>query len=195
MQTQAFFTVIFVAIVFRELPTPRQIVGMALAGVGLMLIGLTIGHGLTGIGFGLTLGSAVSWAIGNVWLKSSGEAPTVNLIVWLSLVPPIPSLGLSALLDGAAALPHAVARASWPGLGAAVYLGLFATVLAYVIWARLLWRYPAATVTPFALLVPYVAAAGSSIVFAERFGPLRLAGMAAVLLGLVVTTLPSRAAR
>ena len=33
---------------------------------------------------------------------------------------------------------------------------------------------------PFALLVPFVGSAASSIVFGERFGPLRLAGMVTV---------------
>ena len=65
-----------------------------------------------------------------------------------------------------------------------------ATVLAYAIWGDLLRRYPAATVTPFALLVPFVAAYASSLVFGERFGGLRLIGMALVLLGLAVIVLP-----
>ena len=58
------------------------------------------------------------------------------------------------------------------------------------IWGRLLRRYPAATVTPFALLVPFVGGYSSALVFGERFGPLRLAGMALVLLGIAVIVLP-----
>ena len=70
------------------------------------------------------------------------------------------------------------------------YLGLVATVLAYAIWGTLLRRYPAAAVAPFALLVPFVAAAASALVFGERFGFVRLAGMALVLAGLAVLVLP-----
>ena len=87
----------------------------------------------------------------------------------------------------------ALARGSWLGCGAVLYLGLVATVLAYAIWGCLLRRYPAATVTPFALLVPFVAAYASSLAFGERFGPLRLAGMGLVLLGLAVIVAPSGA--
>ncbi len=54
----------------------------------------------------------------------------------------------------------------------------------------LLRRYPAATVTPFALLAPFVASYSSSLVFGERFSPLRLGGMALVLLGIAVIVLP-----
>lgn len=67
-----------------------------------------------------------------------------------------------------------------------IYLGLVATVLAYAIWGDLLRRYAAATAAPFALLVPFVGAGSSSIVFGEQFGTFRLAGLALVLLGLAV---------
>ena len=114
----------------------------------------------------------------------------LDLIVWLSLVPPLPALALSLLLDGPAGLTRAVSSASWLAVAAALYLGVVATILAYAIWGRLLRRYPAATVTPFALLVPFVGGYASALVFGERFGPLRLAGMALVLLGIAVIVLP-----
>jgi len=77
------------------------------------------------------------------------------------------------------------------GLAATLYLGLVATTFAYALWGGLLRRYPVATVAPFALLVPFVAALSTWMVFGERFGPVRLAGMAFVLLGLVLVALPS----
>jgi O-acetylserine/cysteine efflux transporter len=52
--------------------------------------------------------------------------------------------------------------------------------------------YPAAQVVPFALLVPFVGSAASSIVFDERFGPLRLAGMITVIFGIAVMLLARR---
>ena len=73
-----------------------------------------------------------------------------------------------------------------------LYLGVVATVLAYAIWGQLLRRYPAATAVPFALLIPFVAAYASSLVFGERFGMLRLVGMGLVLLGLAVIVIPWR---
>jgi len=73
--------------------------------------------------------------------------------------------------------------------------GLVATVLAYTLWSRLLRRYPVAVVAPFALLVPFVGALSSAVVFGERFGALRLVGMACVLLGLAVIVLPALRSR
>ena len=188
VQTQAFFTILFVAVASSERPRRGQMAGIVLAFIGLGLIALTIGGDLSAVGFLLALGSAISWGIGNVLLKRVGGVDMLSLIVWLSVVPPIPSLVLSVLLDGPRGL-GALVRTTWLGLAAALYLGVVATVLAYAIWGRLLRRYPAATVTPFALLAPIVGAYSSSVIFGERFGGRRLAGMALVLLGVAITVL------
>ena len=195
VQTQALFTILFAAMVLRETPTPRQLSGVALAFAGLVLIVLTVGHDLTGVGFGLAMGSAISWGVGNVLLKRIRDVEMLDLVVWMSLVPPLPALALSLTIDGPTALVRSVASASWTGVASVLYLGLVATILAYAIWGQLLRRYPAATVTPFALLVPFVGASSSALVFGERFGALRLAGMALVLLGIGVIVLSARASR
>ena len=193
-QTQAFFTVLFAALVLGERPTRRQLGGMAVALAGLLLIAATVGHDLTALGFALTLMSAISWGIGNVLLKRAPRVDMLRLIVWLSLVPPLPALALSMLLDGPGDLGRAVSTATWPGIGAAIYLGLVATVAAYAVWGGLLRRYPVATVAPFALLVPFVGTLASALVFGERFGTTRVLGMTCVLLGVAVIVLaPVRA--
>jgi len=93
-------------------------------------------------------------------------------------------------MDGPAGLAYDISNASSTAVVATLYLGVVATILAYAIWGRLLRQYPAATVTPFALLVPFVGGYSSALVFGERFALLRLAGMALVLLGIAVIVLP-----
>ena len=192
VQTQALFTVLFAALVFRERPTRRQTTGLLVAFAGLAVIALTAGHDLSLLGFALTLVSPVSFAIGNILLKRIGGTADLALMAWMSLVPPLPAIAISLVLDGPEGFAHAIAVAPWSGWGAALYLGIIATVLAYTIWGNLLRRHPVAAVTPFALLVPFVGALASALVFGERFGPLRLLGMACVLLGLAVIVLPGQ---
>ncbi len=100
VQTQALFTILFAALVLRERPTGRQLAGTATAFAGLALIAATVGGDLTALGLGLTAVSAISWAIGNVLVKRLPPVEMLNLMVWLSLVPPLPSLALSMALDG-----------------------------------------------------------------------------------------------
>ena len=193
VQCQALFTVALAALVLAERPTPRQLIGLVVGGAGLAAIAMTVGGDLSVVALVLTLASPVSFAVGNLLLKRLPAASSVALVAWLSLVPPVPALAVGALLDGPRAVAD-VSSVSWRGIAAAVYLGVVATTLAYAIWGTLLRRYPTALVTPFALLVPFVAAVSSAIVFGERFGGLRLVGMALVLGGLALIVLPAREA-
>jgi len=187
VQTQALFTIVFAALALGERPSPAQWTGSAVALAGLALIGLSVGGDFSPAAFALTLVSPVSFGVGNVLLKRLGPADATSLVAWLSVVPPLPALALSLALDGPAALPRALAAAPAASLGAALFLGLVATSLAYALWGALLRRYPAATVAPFALLVPLVGALSSALLFGERFGPWRLAGMALVVAGVAVS--------
>lgn len=187
-QSHVFLTVLLAAVVLRERPSGRQGAGMALAVAGLVLVGLTVGADLPAPALVLALAGALSWAVGNLLLKGAGHVPMLHLVVWCSLVPPLPMLVLSALW-GEASLPAAVGRAPWASLAGAVYLGAVATSV-YAIWGRLLARYTAATVAPLALLSPVAGVVASALVFGERFPPARYAGMGLILAGLVVVVLP-----
>ena len=189
-QMQAFFTVALAALFLHDRPTQRQSAGMVVAFCGLALIGLTIGGDLTAAGLGLALGGAFSWAVGNVLVKRAGPVPMLPLMVWLSLVPPLPALLISGLFDAQPSPLAALAAASGRSIAAAVYLGAVATILAYVIWGRLLTRYPAAMVAPFALLAPCTGVIASALFLGERFGAVRCTGMALILAGLAVSVVP-----
>jgi O-acetylserine/cysteine efflux transporter len=190
--TQAFFTVLLAAILLRELPTLRQTAGILVALGGLLLIALTVGGDLTLIGLMLTLAGAVSWSFGNILVKCAAGVPMFPLMAWLSLVPPLPALLVSAVQGDDPLLWRAVADASWRSILATIYLGTVSTTLAYALWGRLLARYPAAMVAPFSLLAPCVGVAASALAFGEAFGPMRYAGMALILIGLAVIVLPRR---
>lgn len=190
VQTQALFTVVFAALVLGDRPSPRQAAGMLAALAGLLIIGLSLGGGITLVGFVFALASAISWAIGNVLIKRLPPTEMLPLMAWASLVPPLPALIISAILDGPESLINAVAAAPWLGICAPIYLGLLASVLAYAAWGTLLHQYSAAAVAPFALLAPCVGAVASAWVFGERYGSLRVAGMMCILLGVAVTIFP-----
>ena len=189
-QMQAFFTVGLAAVFLGDVPTVRQGVGMTIAMAGLILIGLTVDAQLSVLGLALAMGGALSWAIGNVLVKRTGDIPMFALVAWLSLVPPIPALAVSAVYDQHPFLIPQLLAASWTSLAAALYLGAIATTLAYAIWGRLLARYSTAIVAPFALIAPCVGVVGSALVFGEVFGAIRYVGMLFILAGPAVIVLP-----
>jgi len=193
-QSQVFFTVLLAALLFRELPAKREAAGMGVAFTGLAGIGLTAGADLPLFALMLAVGSALSWAAGNILLKRLAGVPMLPLIAWASLVPPIPALIFSYFFDAEPSFWQALTRASWLGIGSAFYLAIFATWAAYVMWGRLLGRYPAAKIAPFALLSPCVGVLASVLLFGEEFSPLRLTGMLLIIAGLTIILLPRRAA-
>jgi O-acetylserine/cysteine efflux transporter len=115
-----------------------------------------------------------------------------DLFAWLCLVPPLPLLALALVTDGPQATWNSLIHMSWTGFVCMLGLGAISTSIAYWLWGRLLRDYSAAQVVPFALLVPFVGAAASAIVFGETFGPLRLSGMVIVVCGIAVMLLSNR---
>jgi O-acetylserine/cysteine efflux transporter len=153
-----------------------------------VLIGLTVGADLPVFALALALSGALSWAVGNLLMKRAQGVPMFQLVVWCSLIPPLPMLVLSAFW-GEAPLTVAVSEASWSSLASAAYLGAIATGV-YAIWGNLLTRYPAAAVAPLALISPVTGVIASALVFGERFTALRYAGMALIMIGLSIIILP-----
>jgi O-acetylserine/cysteine efflux transporter len=192
VQSQALFTIAFAVIAFREMPTPLQGLGIAVATVGLLMICGTVGFDFSVGAFAVLMISPVSFAIGNLLLRQARDVPMFDLFAWLCLVPPLPLLALALVTDGPQATWHSLIHMSLTGLVCMLGLGAISTSIAYWLWGRLLRDYPAAQVVPFALLVPFVGAAASTIVFGERFGPLRLSGMVIVVCGIAIMLLSKR---
>jgi O-acetylserine/cysteine efflux transporter len=192
VQSQALFTIAFAAIAFRERPTPLQTLGIGIATTGLLMICGTVGFDFSAGAFGVLMISPVSFAIGNLLLRQAREVPMFDLFAWLCLVPPLPLLAPALVTDGPQATWHSLIHMSLTGLVCMLALGAISTSIAYWLWGRLLRDYPAAQVVPFALLVPFVGAAASTLVFGERFGPLRLSGMVIVVCGIALMLLSKR---
>lgn len=188
-QTQAFFTVLLSAAFLRDMPGARQLIGMAIAFAGLALIAMTVGSDLNLVGLGLAVAGAFSWAVGNVLVKRAPKVPMFPLVIWCSLVPPLPALLLSSVYDQQSVVEAAV-NASWLSIGALLYSGFLAIAVAYAAWGHLLQRYPAAVVAPFGLLTPCTGVVASKLIFGEVFSPARYAGMALILCGLAIIVLP-----
>ena len=192
VQSQALFTIAFAAVAFREWPTPMQTVGIGIAAFGLLLICGTVGYDFSVGAFAILMISPISFAVGNLLLRRAKGVPMFDLFAWLCLTAAVPLVALALVADGAGPTFHALAHMSLTGLICMLCLGGISTCIAYWLWGRLLRDYPAAQVVPFALLVPFVGAAASSIVFRETFGTLRLAGMVTVVGGIAVMLLAKR---
>src|SRR5690242_1009284 len=192
VQSQALFTIALAALIFREVPTPMQGAGIAIATVGLLMICGTVGYDFSVGAFAIIMICPISFAIGNLLLRRAHGAPMFDLFAWLCLTAAVPLALIALISNGPAPTWHELTHASLTAVVCVLALGGLSTSIAYWLWGRLLRDYPAAQVVPFALLVPFVGSGASSIVFGEKFGPLRLAGMITVIGGIAIMLLAGR---
>lgn len=193
LQSQAFFTLLIAAAMLGERPSLRQWVGAATALAGLAIIGTTAGtNGFTLTGLMLVIAAAISWAMGNVLLRSANRVDMLPAMIWLSLVPPLPLFALSLIFEGPHTIAAALVSVSWAGIASLAYIVLGATLVGFGIWGYLLKQYPASTVAPFSLLVPIFGAASAAVVLEEGFPPARMVGMSLIVAGLIVVAVPMR---
>lgn len=186
LQSQAFFTLLFAALFLGERLRLTNLFGLLVAAAGLLLIGLQGDRLMTMAGFFLTIGAASMWALGNIVTRKLGKVNLVGLVVWGSLVPPLPFLALSWLLEGPEVIEAALRGISLDSILVLIYLAFGATILGYGLWSRLLSRYPASQVAPFSLLVPVVGLTSSALLLDERLGPLQVLGALLVMFGLLI---------
>jgi O-acetylserine/cysteine efflux transporter len=193
MQAQAFFTILLAAAFLGERPSRRQILGVVVAAAGVAAIGATVsgeGADMTWLGLALVMTASACWAGGNVLMRGMGRVEFLPMIVWLSVVAPLPLLALSLIFEGPQAVAGALSTWDWAGIGSIVFQGTVSTTIGYGLWAYLLKLYPASIVAPFSLLVPLFGVASAALALGEAFGPLRLVGMALILSGLAIVALP-----
>ncbi|MBS7663179.1 EamA family transporter [Pseudomonas lalucatii] len=186
LQSQAFFTLCFAVLLLGERLRASNLLGLLVAAGGLLLIALQHDLGMTLAGFVLTLGAATMWALGNIVTRRVGKVNLVGLVVWGSLVPPLPFLALSWWLEGPQVMAAALRGIGLDAILVLVYLAFGATILGYGLWSRLLSRYLASQVAPFSLLVPVVGLSSSALLLGERLGTQQMLGALLVMLGLLI---------
>lgn len=186
LQSQAFFTLFFAVLFLGERIRLTNLVGLVIAASGLLLIGLQGDRSMTLAGFALTICAASMWALGNIVTRKVGKVNLVGLVVWGSLIPPIPFFALSWVLEGPVAIESALRGFSLDSALVLLYLAFGATLLGYSLWSRLLSRYPANTVAPFSLLVPVVGLTSAALLMDEHLGFFQGVGALLVMLGLAV---------
>ena len=186
LQSQAFFTLFFAAMFLGERIRAANLLGLVIAACGLALIGAQSGLGMTLSGFVLTICAASMWALGNIVTRKVGKVNLVGLVVWGSLVPPLPFLVLSLWIEGPQVIETALRGIGWQTILVLAYLAFGATILGYGLWSRLLSCYPANQVAPFSLLVPVVGLTSASVLLGERLGTWQLGGALLVMIGLAV---------
>ncbi len=197
LQSSAPFTVVLGAVLLCERLRPVQVAGLAVAVLGMVVIGADRLANATLLPVLLTLAGGLGWAFGNIGARQAGaDSPgfdPLHLTLWMSVVPVLPLLALSMAVEGPdtgfRALGAAVTSSDGlPALAALAYIAVLATVCGSGLWTYLMSRYPAGTVAPLSLLVPVVGIAAAWAVFGEEPSAAALIGGVIVIAGAFAAT-------
>ncbi|MDQ0372183.1 EamA family transporter [Cellulomonas humilata] len=202
LQSSAPFTVLLAGVFLRERITARQGAGILLAVVGLAGIAAHragLAGGATLVPVLLTLCGGLGWAVGNLGNRRAMQAQPgepFRLLLWMSVVPPLPLLALSLVVEGPAEI-----AGSFRGLGSTqgllalaglLFTVVVATLVGTGLWTALMGRHPSSTVAPFSMLVPVVGIGASWLLLRERTSPVELAWGALVLAGVLLGSMRRR---
>jgi O-acetylserine/cysteine efflux transporter len=205
MQTQVFFTALIAFLLLGEKPDRALQFGLVLAALGLSCFAMNyiapqagITMDTTVLGLVLCVCGAFMWAASNIVVRKAQQSLTkhtsfdaVAFLVWSSVVPILPFVALSLLLDAESTRWRWLA-APWSSWLSVAFLGWVATIAAYAMWTRLLKDHPANRVAPFSLGVPVVGITAGMVVLGEQITPWQWCGIALVVAALLTVMFGQR---
>ncbi|MBF7688586.1 EamA family transporter [Acinetobacter rathckeae] len=187
VQSQAFFTVMIAAFVFNENTSWNQWLAIIIAALGLALIALGQQHShVPLVGLLLVMGSALSWAIGNIVVKRIGQVDSIGLVVWGNLFTPLWFFLFAFHDHGWQGILLDWTAISWKGFFAVAFLAYFATIIGYGLWNDLLTRYLAAKISPLSLWVPVISMGFAYLFLNETLNSWQWLGSGVTMFGLMV---------
>ena len=196
LQASAPFTVLLAGFWLGERITRRQAVGIAVAVLGLAVIAVHRAQVAALLPVVLTLRGALGWAFGNVCSRQARAPQPLHLTLWMSVVPPVPMVVLSLLVEGPdrvlTALRTAPTLAALPAVLGLLYIVVVATLLGYGLWNALLSRHPSSVVAPFSMLVPVVGVLSSWLLLGEVVDLTELLAGLVVITGVLFASRPPR---
>ena len=195
LQAQAPFTMLLATLLLGERLTARRAAGVGIAVLGLAFIGAHRAQAASWVPVALTLLAALGWATGNICSRLARAPKPLQLTMWMSLVPPIPTFLLSLWFEGpriAPALSTALTREALRANLGLLYIVVCASILGYGIWNTLIARYSASAVAPWSMLVPVVGVLSSWVAFGEAPALVELAAGVLVVGGVLIATFERR---
>jgi O-acetylserine/cysteine efflux transporter len=138
----------------------------------------------------LTVCGGLGWALGNLCNRQARTTEPFRLMLWMTVVPPVPMLAVSLALEGPDRVVGSLSGLGAPqgllALGGLAFTVVVATLLGSGIWTALMARHPSSTVAPFSMLVPVVGIGSSWLLLGDATGRTELVLGAVVVTGVVL---------
>ena len=126
--------------------------------------------------------------------RAAGKVDMLGYVVWGSLFAIPPLFAMTLVFEGWPAMVAGVERATLSTWAVIAWQAVGNTMFGYGVWGWLLARYPAATVSPLALMIPVFGMASSAVLLGEPMQDWKLVAAALVMSGLAFGVLWPRIA-
>ena len=154
IQVQAVFTILLALMLFKETIRWPQVAALVVSFLGILLIAVQGNTDATPIGLAVILVATLSWAAGNLVVKSSGKVHIIAFLAWSSFFAVPPLALMSYYLEGPMLITQSLESATWHAWTIVLWHTIGNTLIEYGLWNLLLQRHAAALVALWTLLVP-----------------------------------------
>lgn len=187
IQLGAPFSCVLGAIVLKDRLGPWRSGGMAIAFMGIVVIGGTPNVTEHSFAFFLAVCGAAAWAGSNIYMKTVGQPPVMPLMFWTGLLSLPMTLGVSLVIESDHLM--LLETAPWTALAGICYSALISTIVGYGIWYYLIRHYPVSQIAPFSLLVPIGGFGTGWFFFGNALTPQMMLGAALTIAGVAIITI------
>ena len=183
MQTQVIFTLILSALILRDVPSLAQQIGVAISATGVAILVWNYSQSPAFTGLMFVLAGALCSGLTTIVMKQGGQFDTFRLMIWMSLVPPIPLFLLSMIFETGQF--EALQSVTYRGVGAILFNAFISTVLGFGLIGYLIKTYSPNMVAPYAFLVPVFGLAGGFLFLDETLDVVSSLAVVIIMVGLL----------
>ncbi len=199
MQSNVFFIFIFSAILLKEKIKVREIIGLIIAVIGIILLSVNIGifdiKSIPLVSLVLELMAAGFWAASSIIIrlavkssrKQNKKLDVFGLVVWGSLVPIIPLFLLGMIIETPMGVYRAFTDLNFGDVMVVLYLAYVATLFCFSVWSKLLRSYNAGKVAMLSLLIPVSGLIIAWLIMNEDLSSIQIIGAITVIIGLAIS--------
>ena len=183
MQFQVIFTLILSAIFLKDSPTTNQRIGAAVAICGICILIFDSSNSLSVIGLSFVLAGAFFSGLTKIFMKKGGNYDTFRLMVWMSIIPPVPLLLLSLIFETGQI--DALMNISYKGITALLFNSFVSTLVGFGLIGYLIKLYSPNKIVPYAFLVPVFGLILGYLFFGETLSSAEVVACVFILCGLI----------
>lgn len=167
VQLEVPFGVLIAFIFLQERPPLKNVFGIIIALIGLIILSGAPNLEGKAAGVFLVISGALVWAIGQVLAKPVSEKINgIALTAWIGILAGPQLILASAILDGNTL--EYIKAASPQTFIIVFYMGVIMTAIGYSFWYIVLSKYPVNKIMPIHLLLPFTGVIAAVILLGER---------------------------